>query len=531
MKNIFVLLTFSLLLTCSFTRAQTLFVPSSFNTSQDEDAYAVDELPNNEYFFAARQGRKTASISGDLFLFITNKNGNVLRSKNILKASGGKSYFANAAFYNSVDNKAIILGVVYDSVTNVGQDIFTIIVDTNLNLLSKKIYHLRNGALNLETCTFCRSSNSIYGFITYLNDSGTTSVVEMTSKLLKFNMNGDTIVTRLMDSSFFHTNQFVYPICIDLKPSVNNKYCWLASSLTFSNIPKAISVPYGDGYVLKIDTNFNLIDSFYISSVGSYYDSSGIYRDTTTDFIREVIETSENNIIIGPFLDIRNELLSMEYDGFGISKFNTLTRSVVHNCVNPKDFSKITTLVNAQNHSVTGRYQNIFTIGSGGGFPIDSKNDYFAVTCYDTSAQVKWHHYFGGDAYYNASNIYACNDGAVMVMAVRYDHNPDFQRDYYIFKLDSATGYPTSIVNVSEQLRSGIVVYPNPAQDVLHIKGAIRGSSITLYDMLGKAILTETMHSSNDWVVPISQLPTGNYLYKIADQQGLQLSSGKWIKN
>jgi hypothetical protein len=66
-------------------------------------------------------------------------------------------------------------------------------------------------------------------------------------------------------------------------------------------------------------------------------------------------------------------------------------------------------------------------------------------------------------------------------------------------------------------------IYPNPAQDVLHIEyptnGTTTTSEVTLFDIAGKAVLKVILSTENT-VIDVRSLPTGLYLCKISDTRG-----------
>lgn len=80
-------------------------------------------------------------------------------------------------------------------------------------------------------------------------------------------------------------------------------------------------------------------------------------------------------------------------------------------------------------------------------------------------------------------------------------------------------------VGVSEQvLADGIKIYPNPANDVLHISGINTGGKIELYNMLGVKVYGG-MASGEKENINISQLPTGNYIIQITDVDGHRMQT------
>jgi hypothetical protein len=152
------------------------------------------------------------------------------------------------------------------------------------------------------------------------------------------------------------------------------------------------------------------------------------------------------------------------------------------------------------------------------------------VAKHDTSGKCAWIKYINTGNVAFSRAIYGTSDRGLIVLSsfttVSGMGNPN--EDMLILKLNE-DGYPLSIVNVSEQLRTGIVIYPNPAQEELHIKGAVTGSVASVYNSVGQLMMQETIRSS-DQVFSIQQLASGNYLYQINDKNGQKLSSGKWVK-
>ena len=72
------------------------------------------------------------------------------------------------------------------------------------------------------------------------------------------------------------------------------------------------------------------------------------------------------------------------------------------------------------------------------------------------------------------------------------------------------------------------MVYPNPAQNVLNIKGINTLKEVTLYDLTGKLVLKNTDLSSN--TIDLSNLKVGIYMVRIIDEFG-NTSSQKIMKN
>jgi hypothetical protein len=64
-----------------------------------------------------------------------------------------------------------------------------------------------------------------------------------------------------------------------------------------------------------------------------------------------------------------------------------------------------------------------------------------------------------------------------------------------------------------------VMVYPNPAQEVLNIQGVEIGSSIMLYDLMGKLVLQKVCDSTITRL-DIEHLTKGTYTLKIITKEG-----------
>ena len=67
----------------------------------------------------------------------------------------------------------------------------------------------------------------------------------------------------------------------------------------------------------------------------------------------------------------------------------------------------------------------------------------------------------------------------------------------------------------NDNILNGVIMYPNPASLVLNIENA-ENSSITVFDLLGRVILSENTISSNKQL-NVSSLSNGTYLIKISN--------------
>lgn len=79
---------------------------------------------------------------------------------------------------------------------------------------------------------------------------------------------------------------------------------------------------------------------------------------------------------------------------------------------------------------------------------------------------------------------------------------------------------PVTLVKdlATAETNSGLVVYPNPAIDFIHIKTTkLDIEKVFIFDLSGKLIMTETSKDIN-----VSHLPTGNYIISIKTYDGIK---------
>ena len=78
-----------------------------------------------------------------------------------------------------------------------------------------------------------------------------------------------------------------------------------------------------------------------------------------------------------------------------------------------------------------------------------------------------------------------------------------------------------SILNKRDVIRQEFLVYPNPAENFVHISGEVLISKIQIFNLLGQEVLqSETKSKTPD--IDISALATGKYLMKITSEKGIE---------
>jgi len=85
-------------------------------------------------------------------------------------------------------------------------------------------------------------------------------------------------------------------------------------------------------------------------------------------------------------------------------------------------------------------------------------------------------------------------------------------------------GLDCATLGLEDQNLFAISVYPNPAKDKLFIQGLSNPSKVSIYNVLGKLMLSERNSSELD----LEELQSGIYIVKIVDQQ--KETTRKFIK-
>jgi len=110
----------------------------------------------------------------------------------------------------------------------------------------------------------------------------------------------------------------------------------------------------------------------------------------------------------------------------------------------------------------------------------------------------------------NPSHIYAVNQAYSVTMGAGIQGWRTFCVEQHTAPVDMCTG-------IDEANENDLVIYPNPVNDVLTIKGLTNNSIITVFDVAGKIILTENC-TSNIHTVSTDGLTSGIYYVKIIDE-------------
>jgi len=182
----------------------------------------------------------------------------------------------------------------------------------------------------------------------------------------------------------------------------------------------------------------------------------------------------------------------------------------------------------------TDRSGNIYTMALStriysNNFHVNDFSTKIELYNFNSSGDLNWSKYIGGDNYYLPVSLCATQDGGVIVGGLVYDTaNPVIQNvgSGFLMKFDS--NGELVLTGISEHKRNKFSVFPNPTAESVSISFAeMDRRKIRFYNSVG-AKIHELNSEETNIKVDVSQWSAGLYLYEILGKEGI--STGKIIK-
>ncbi len=241
-------------------------------------------------------------------------------------------------------------------------------------------------------------------------------------------------------------------------------------------------------------------------------------------------------------LDENGYLIAGEYfDPYaGIDKLGCLKMSNVDDPIdsliyNPSEDTNFyggareNTAINGNYIYITGFY-NVNAMW----FPYNYNPSWVTVTKADLELNMISTHFYGGDAQYCPYSIIPTSDGGCFITGYSYDYINNlpignYELDIFALKTD-ANGLITELPDQPQAKAHDAILYPNPGRENINIQSGpqINGALFTLYDMQGRAVLSETI-TNTQLRLSAAHLPAGIYPWQIVFKNK-EIESGKWIK-
>ena len=155
-----------------------------------------------------------------------------------------------------------------------------------------------------------------------------------------------------------------------------------------------------------------------------------------------------------------------------------------------------------------------------------SSYNYVQIICADTNLNTRWRKYiyFGPDRCSFVTRVSKCDDRpGVLVVGTSgstVSNNPSLTQDF-VFYIDSAGSGLSVPQNKAEGLRDRVVVYPNPAKDLVYIDDLFgKLDQLMVYDVRGRLLHHQKLDARRA-TFHAGALPPGLLIFKILtkDQQ------------
>ncbi len=461
--------------------SQTTFEFTIKDSLKDQILNDGIELPTGGYIFVGQEIYYSDSTPG--YLYRISPTGNLLGTglfTNQNKESGflkianiSSNQYLLGGFVISNDSTYLWLTLI-DSLFNVKQE-HRILLDS-CNLFDISQLKVNNG--KIYCLGICETMNHFhYAFILQL------SLTLQEEKL-----------------RIFTEHPSLSPIDLLVKQNGSGYYCFLTA---FCSLATECDV--------ELDTNYVIQDIYGVpSDVAEYAQAKWIGNNSFILVGQKNYANDERGIGVLS-LDTLIQLKNESY----IGKYDTLEWPGLRSRLDFIDTNKI---------YVAGTHN--FCRSS----PFCPVHSWFSLNQMDTSLNINWQHFYGGDANYTLYGIRATSDGGCLLFGSRYNLNASTpERDIYAFKVN-ADGLIFSTGIISPKFHEAIL-YPTPGSDQLVIESnpQISGAEFVMTSMNGVNVIS-TIINSGKMTIKTHTLNTGTYIWRIINKNKV-VESGKWVKD
>jgi len=380
---------------------------------------------------------------------------------------------------NTENNDYIVIGSVYaDNFDEMHS--FIIRLDSDFNIIWNKKIILNKKILTAKAKFNSNDEILIHGGLKNSDNSYSTYI---------YKINTDGI---LLNSAFFYYyNGFIN--FFDILEKENNSGYYLFELATVCS-------------ALEIDTEFNVIEkhlmgAFNLNGCNSFWFSDTTYiisnNKTDTDLSVSILDTTHNT----EYYSFRDEYEGHEFLAF-LDNLSFIDKNNIY-------------------------MLGIYNVSPN---PYETEPSWLSLNNLNDTLGLNWQKIIGGDAYYNATNIIATEDGGCFIAATRSDNTNDYDYDMYFLKLDPNGNITHINGEPSEQKAKEVILYPNPATTELTIQKAVQigNCMVEFFSIIGKKVHSQNL-TNHTTKIDISNLEKGSYIYKITDNNKV-IESGEWIK-
>lgn len=469
----------------------------SFLLDTQNDLYISDaiETSNHSYFFVGFS-RKSRD-------FDNNRKGFILKISNsgVLTDSISYSFHRRNDIKNILydENNIFLISGSYTDDTDFNNYYRSRIlhrkIDTNFNIIQIDSSKLPE-EYTLWNCFTRRGYNNEILSVGYMVKY--IPYLKLHGFVYKFSENLDSLLFKIPTDASYLMN--------DIK-QLNDSTYWVITELF--------------GKYLELDSNFNLINDNF-RTPNRINASYGIKWDTDTSFY-----------LAGDYISSNGESKTSDHDIGFFKQFHPFDTSGYYiNFFGTPDTLDFPAYYDALD------YKNKDTIYIGatknlqyGNIDYGTIPSWFTIIQVDSMLDIRWEHFYGGDAYYAMTKVLATEDGGCIVAGTRFDfiNNIVEERDIYILKVNNE-GLLTSVDGKKAGIVHDAIVYPNPGSGFVNIQVAAqhKNAVFRLFDINGRKVFEKDITRRISKVYT-TFLENGTYIYTITNNKGLS-ETGKWIK-
>ncbi len=157
-------------------------------------------------------------------------------------------------------------------------------------------------------------------------------------------------------------------------------------------------------------------------------------------------------------------------------------------------------------------------------------DSWYYLTRLDTTLNIQWEKFYGGEANYTLYGITATRDEGCLMFGTFYNNNPEvLKRDIYVVKVNKDGVLVSTDGNLSKLVQEAIL-FPNPGSEYcIALLGAQHPSAtLRLYDMSGAIIFSREIRQQQT-KIDLPGLAKGIYPYRF-ECGGRIIGSGKWVR-
>jgi hypothetical protein len=287
------------------------------------------------------------------------------------------------------------------------------------------------------------------------------------------------------------------------------------------------------GKIAKIDTSFNLIWQFYLDSLIMFSNGCGTtYPNIDLNFTHAIELDSNKYFIRGNTFSPNSNCITKAKSLSAVLVGNKIVRQTHITGIDTSH-----TMCMGGFGSSSKRYNFIYSVSMAGydsnnPFPPQQNNTGILIQKIDTSGNLLWVNYYGGDKYYLPQSIHATSDSGVVICGMRYDHEiPQVLGVCEGFVLKLSKNGLVEIVGVNENGKLNMnyhKCFPNPTKEELFFDIPFQMNvEIIITDELGREIFV-CKNYQNLSALKIAELKPGTYVYKIITN--IKTYSGKFVK-